>query len=273
MNTKLSFQNIQHLIRYDWKFNQKAFLLKFGMIELILIAVIVLQVGFKGVTTLGINSIDASWMGEHILNNSTLILLVMNIATVILMTRMMHTKINKGNNSIPYVMLPANNVEKVTTIHIWYFVGMIFSIVIYVFNIFFLGSIFTLIVPGTMESILTSIQSFFSDIHLIGYEKNGGLFLWAFLSYTIINTLLIYILYLNINLFFKKNPQVKSNIVLIFLGFGYLWYTTKVIVPFKENIQLCINRWEVIAYPLLFLIPVIGLFYALYYQIREKEIK
>ncbi|MEG1615818.1 MAG: hypothetical protein RR202_04785 [Bacteroidales bacterium] len=261
MTEKLNFKRIGLLLRYDSAiFRKKLFWLYGGLEGGLLLLVIFL--GVKNGSSWNMNTayIDIfKWIN--------IVYLVGNYLILFMMTKFLHQKISHRVESIPFVMQPANQSEKVWTVHLSYIIGFIFNIGIWLFNVLLLVGIGALINSESLEIV----KQWWSA----GTLKNTNLSL-VFLFFMTISTNLIYIIYLNLNLLFKKNPQPKSFLILGLLGTFYSWYLVKIFdrVKFTLNyygesyfIPICLTISAL-------LIPaLIALFYSFYYKVKEQQIK
>lgn len=270
MKIKTDIVQVKQLLRYDWINNRKSLLLMFGVIEIIYFICIGICIWVDIVQ--GNN--NYSNLTNFVMSNNGTFFTIMNIAVIIRMTKYLHRKINHRQNSIPFVMIPAGNAEKVATIHLSYLAGLIFSIILSAVNILAVMAIASLISPEAYQMLSDNIFGLFRETgnYVTGMDLKGyaSFFLFMILALNIF----FYILYLNINLAYKKNPQPKSIITIFVLGGLYIAYISKIgISLLSDNIKPYVNIWEIWVYPLLIIPPIIALFFSFYYQFKEKEIR
>lgn len=265
MRNTLSLKRIGMLLRYDWINFRKPIGILLLVVEMFFLVSFACKYWYSGWSE--------ATPSEYLLNvtiHSYSFFSMVSLLMLILITKFLHRKVNHGNDSIPFVMLPASPQEKVLEIHLTYLIAWGGFLVLTFFNLFIL----TLKPLWNTLWVYQKLMPFVGDGFPIGINKTVIL-VWGILFMITLQAAL-YILYLNFNLLFSKNPQGKS-ILMLFASIGLLaWYYIKLGIegylnPVGVNENLI--QWEAWIGLVLFMLPVAGLFWCFYYQIKEKQIR
>lgn len=252
---KSAIKRIGLLLRYDAAIFRKKLLWGVGVLECGFLIIMVLYCWSKHFT------IGTDINLATLFTITKVYFMISNYAVLFLMTGLLHQKFNHGSDSIPFVMLPASTAEKTTVIHLSYLAGFLANLILFGVNMLLLWG------------VLSMFHSDISEIiHLSGEQvrTKGAIFF-------IVSALFSYIVYLNINMLFRKNPQPKSIFLMSLLGMTYLWFIGYIFQSalnegsFKPTEPDVYNALLVMCGVLM--LPTIALFCSFYYKIKEKQIK